>query len=124
MVFPSVKPRARLKSMAGGETKSRRIDIHHHLVPPAYVAATRELGMRDYMPDWSPELSLADMDANGIATAVMSLIQPQVWFGDVALARRLARESNEYGARLAQNHPGRFGLFGVLPLPDADGSLH
>ena len=80
--------------------------------------------MRDYMPEWSPELSLADMDANGIATAVMSLIQPQVWFGEVALARRLARESNEYGARLAQNHPGRFGLFGVLPLPDADGSLH
>jgi len=32
-------------------------------------------------------------------------------------------ELNEYGAKLVSDHKGRFGLFGVLPLPDVDASL-
>ena len=35
----------------------------------------------------------------------------------------LARECNEYGARLMADHPGRFGMFATLPLPDVDGAL-
>jgi predicted TIM-barrel fold metal-dependent hydrolase len=37
--------------------------------------------------------------------------------------RRIARECNEYGAKLAQQHPTRFGLFCALPLPDVDATL-
>ena len=33
-------------------------------------------------------------------------------------ARRIAGESNEYAARLAQQHPGRFGSFAMLPMQD------
>jgi len=59
----------------------------------------------------------------GVATSITSITTPGVSFGDDALARRLARECNEYAARLASDHPGRFGSFAILPWPNADASL-
>ena len=37
--------------------------------------------------------------------------------------RRVARDCNDYAARMAADHPGRFGLFAALPLPDIEASL-
>jgi predicted TIM-barrel fold metal-dependent hydrolase len=102
-----------------------RIDVHHHFIPPFHVEAM----MRGHRtggapPKWSPELSLEDMDKNGIATAILSQVQPGVWWGDnVEEARKLARELNEYAAKMIADHPGRFGLFAVISPPDIDGSL-
>jgi hypothetical protein len=62
------------------------------------------------------------MDAEGVVTAVLSLALPGVWFGDADAARRTSRLCNDYAADLARSHPGRFGLFPVVPLPDIDGS--
>jgi len=100
-----------------------RIDVHHHYLPPFHrpvLLANRSGGG---LPDWSAEKSLDDMDKSGIATAVLSSVQPGVWFGDNEAARKLAREVNEYGAKLVADHPGRFGLFAAIPLPDPEGSL-
>ncbi len=100
-----------------------RVDVHHHYVPPRHleaILARRESGRT---PTWSPELSLAEMDRNGIATSICSLVQPGVWLGDVPSSRALARECNEYGARMTADHAGRFGFFAAIPLPDTDGSL-
>ena len=110
---------------AGRESRAgrvHRIDVHHHVVPPSYLAeiASRRSGAPAL---WTPELSIEDMDGSGIAKSVLSLIQPGVWFGDVDEARRLAREANDYGAGVARDFPGRFGLFATIPLPDAEGSL-
>ncbi|MBI2185605.1 MAG: amidohydrolase [Acidobacteria bacterium] len=64
------------------------------------------------------------MDKNGIGTAICSIVQPGIWLGGgVEESRALARECNDYGARMVADHPGRFGLFAAIPLPDADGSL-
>lgn len=104
------------------------IDVHAHYLPPGYreqVAAGCN-GPPDgipRMPDWEAANTLAVMDRVGIATAMLSVSSPGVNFGDHASARRLARSVNEFARRTADDHPGRFGLFASLPLPDVDGAL-
>lgn len=125
-ILAGLVPGAAVASQPGGKLlaqagKPYRIDIHHHFVSPGYSDALKARGQRH--ADWSVRKSLEDMDRHGIATAVTSLIQPAVWFGDVPLGRRLAREANEYAAALAQDHRGRFATFATLPLPDTEGSL-
>jgi predicted TIM-barrel fold metal-dependent hydrolase len=109
---------------AGPDSRSapRRIDIHHHFFPPDYVAAITVLGAAA-SPAWTTARSLEEMDRSGIATAVLSLSPPAATLGDVAKARSIARDANEYAARMSADHPGRFRLFAALPLPDTDGSL-
>ena len=103
-----------------------RIDVHHHFIPKfhadAMTAAGRRAGGRP--PAWSPEASLEDMDKSGIATAILSVVQPGIWFGgNVEESRNLARKLNDYGAAMVKEHPGRFGLFAVIAPPDVQGSL-
>jgi predicted TIM-barrel fold metal-dependent hydrolase len=101
-----------------------RIDVHYHYSSPAFVAAVRPRNTgQTVLLDWNPAKAIEDMDRDGVATSIVSTSEPGVWFGDDVAARRLAREQNEYGARLMADYPGRFGLFAVLPLPDVDGSL-
>lgn len=103
-----------------------RIDVHHHLFPPAFVDGLVGSGhylSRGIARGWTPQVSIEDMDAAGVATAYTSITAPG--FDVVAQERRVAatRECNEYGARMAADFPGRFGLFASLPLPDVDASL-
>jgi predicted TIM-barrel fold metal-dependent hydrolase len=111
---------------AGGGSasgKPYRIDVHHHIAPPAYSSALKAM-MRGHAK-WSPQASIEDMDKSGIATAITSLINPgmQAWSGDVAMSRKIAREANEYAAKLGRDYPGRFGSFASIPFPDVEGSL-
>ena len=116
-----------------GESSSapqRLIDVHHHIIPPFYLEENRDriAGSRggQITPawlEWTPEKALIAMDQHHVATSVLSLSSPGVWFGDVQGARSTARRSNEYAAELGRKHPGRFGLFAALPLPDPEGSL-
>jgi predicted TIM-barrel fold metal-dependent hydrolase len=103
-----------------------RIDVHHHLFPPAFVSGLVDSNhylSRGIARSWTPRVSLDDMDAAGVARAYTSITAPG--FDVVASDRRVAatRECNEYGARMAAGHPGRFGLFASLPLPDVEASL-
>jgi predicted TIM-barrel fold metal-dependent hydrolase len=105
------------------DAKPQRIDFHHHFLPPRHIEAIVSQRESGAPPKWSPELSLEEMDKNGVATAITSLVQPGVWLGDVQKSRSLARECNEYGAKMVGDHRGRFGFFAAIPLPDVDGSL-
>jgi predicted TIM-barrel fold metal-dependent hydrolase len=100
------------------------IDVHHHVCPPAYAQELIARGINEPPQlNWTVQKSLDDMDKAGVATAISSITTPGVWFGDDGAARRLARKCNDYAARLVRDHPGRFGMFASLPLPDVDGSL-
>jgi predicted TIM-barrel fold metal-dependent hydrolase len=109
---------------ASAAAKPHRIDVHHHLAPPRYLAALGDKLARERpVREWTPGKSIADMDAAGVATSVTSITYPGLWFGDAAAARALARECNDYAAKLRQDYPGRFGMFVNVPLPDVDGAL-
>lgn len=107
---------------------NHRIDVHHHILPPEYVSAVGDdrigpLILAGKTPDWSPEMSIEAMDRHGIATAITSISAPGLWFGDDDETLHLCRVCNEYAADIRRDHPGRFGVFASLPLPNVDASL-
>jgi len=103
-----------------------RIDVHHHLFPPPFVAQLFEHQhylSRGVAAHWTPQVSIEDMDEAGVATAITSITAPGFGLVKADLLRHITRACNEYGARMVIDHPGRFGLFASLPLPDVEGSL-
>jgi predicted TIM-barrel fold metal-dependent hydrolase len=107
-----------------------RIDIHHHILPPAWLAEERERVLyasqgapTELIDGWTPQKAVDDMDRSGVATSVISISTPGVYVGEVAQGRRLARACNEYGADLIKKYPGRFAMFAAIPLPDIEGSM-
>ena len=97
-------------------------------LPTSYVSAARAAGHvhPDGMagwPKWSAEEHLAANGPLGRGTAMLSISSPGTYFGDDAAARRLTREVNEGGAAISRAHPGRFGHFASLPLPDVARAL-
>ena len=73
----------------------RRVDVHHHIVPPLY---------RD---------TLAKASVSTPGTGFLT---------DPSEAADLARRLNAFCASLAADHPGRFGYFATLPMPDVAAS--
>lgn len=106
------------------------IDVHHHFFPPVFKEASDRFLQRAFgevpraIRDWSPAAALEALDRNGVAQAVLSSSSrppepgtpPEVFRGQ-------ARQANEFGARMIQDHPKRFAQFGFLPMPDVEGSL-
>jgi 6-methylsalicylate decarboxylase len=111
-------------AQAPSRVQPRRIDIHHHFAPPAWVTEVRGRPLlQPANTAWTPEQSIEDLDRAGSAAAVISITNPGLWFGDNQATNRVARACNEYGARLVQQYPTRFGLFAAMPLPDIDATL-
>jgi 6-methylsalicylate decarboxylase len=108
-----------------------RIDLHHHYFPPAFLDAQRSAAVRQNRPaalgaaleGWSKARTIEAMDRYGIAIGILSISTPGPWFGNIEESKRLARECNDYAAEMMHDHPGRFGLFAALPLPDPDAAL-
>lgn len=102
---------------------SGRIDVHHHLLPPALLQALERHGITDMaggpVPQWSVQHSLDIMDQQGIGAAITSVSAPGVRFADEAAARSLARACNEFAAGMVSDRPDQFGAFAILPMPFA-----
>src|SRR5688500_7097659 len=89
------------------------IDVHHHIQPP---------GAGGGGPEWTPRIAVEEMDRNGVGTGI-GYPGPIGGLADPEQARRRAGEWNEFGARIGQDHRGRFGLFASLPMHDVEGTL-
>src|SRR5581483_5355933 len=67
----------------------KRIDVHHHFLPPEYMKAEHERlssfthgGVStNQLLSWDASKSIEVMDANNIAVAIVSQTTPGVWFG-------------------------------------------
>jgi predicted TIM-barrel fold metal-dependent hydrolase len=108
------------------KSEPHRIDVHHHLFPPPFIAKLIE--HKHYLAGgvarhWTPRLSIEDMDRASVATAITSITAPGLGFVGAELLNRLTRECNEYASKMTSDHPGRFGLFASVPLPNVEDSL-
>lgn len=105
---------------------TRRIDTHAHIVPPFYKEwlANKNVDAGGLpIPSWSAETTLDFMKANGIETSIMAVSTPGVEPGDRDEARAMARRLNDFAAKVVSDHPGKFGFYATLTLPDVDGAL-
>ena len=121
---------ARIAAAQSAPEPAGLVDVHHHFIPPFWFDEVKDHISRQgggrIVPNWygwSEQRALERMDEAGVATAIVSISAPGVWFGDVTQGRRLSRETSLYAAQLRQRHPKRFGFFAALPLPDIEGSL-
>jgi predicted TIM-barrel fold metal-dependent hydrolase len=106
------------------KAKPHRIDVHHHISPPAWVEALKKAALSNPpINNWTVQKSLDDMDRAGVATAITSPTRPGVGFLPPAEAAAVARASNDFALKLAGDHKGRFGLFAQLPMPYVDETL-
>jgi predicted TIM-barrel fold metal-dependent hydrolase len=99
----------------------RRIDVHHHVSPAPFVDALKKAHL-DTPPidNWTAQKSLDDMDQGGTATAIVSVVPGLGSFLGPAEAAAVARASNEWTRKLADEHKGRFGMFALMPMPHPD----
>ena len=105
-----------------------RIDVHVHFLPEVYAQALAGAGLTTLdggfpIPAWSEDAALKVMDAQGIATAMVSLSSPSSHFLPPPERPALVRAVNDAGASLLRIHPERFGYFATLPMPDVEASL-
>jgi len=99
------------------------IDVHHHVASPSWLASGGTPEEGQVFNGWSIPNTLAEMDAAGVSTAYVSFTVPGHRFDDPAAARRVSRECNQYMADVRAQHPGRFGFFALLPMPNVADSL-
>jgi predicted TIM-barrel fold metal-dependent hydrolase len=122
--LPSVARGQARGAAAAAAPGHRIIDTHYHYSSPLYSETLRPMGTgQTGIIEWNLTKALEDMDKFGVATSIGSISEPGVHFGDDARARALARDCNDFGAKMMHDYPRRFGLFAILPLPDVDGSL-
>jgi predicted TIM-barrel fold metal-dependent hydrolase len=108
-------------------TNPKRIDVHHHILPPGFVSALDSLNVPwtggPEVPQWSLDRAYDTMGRLGIDSAVASAAPGVYWGGDTGFAVKLARATNEFLANVVRDDPEHFGAFATMPLPDVDAAL-
>src|SRR5437879_12947943 len=98
-------------------TASNRIDVHQHIVPPSLLQELGAQRMGAASANWSPARALEELEQGGVSAGMSSIAPAGDPFNDPSTAVRLCRECNDYAARLAADHPRRFGWCASAPSP-------
>ena len=83
---------------AQAENNTRRIDIHHHFISPAWKKqlakwnAVRPIQGHETHQSYDPVKDIAAMDQDGTGISFLSVTTPGMWFGDIDETRRVVRE--------------------------------
>lgn len=109
-------------------TRPHRIDVHHHMFPPFVQELWKKENVRTtpVLMRWTLQSTLDQMEQAGVATTVLSVLAAggfNLPRASIEELRRLTRLANDYAATIRADHPGRFGIFALVPLPDIDGAL-
>jgi predicted TIM-barrel fold metal-dependent hydrolase len=107
------------------------VDTHHHFWAPEYLKLSEDYGAAHHSPvvpaihNWTPQVTLDEMDRGGVKAAVLSLasIREGFWGLDAQKATNVIRACDDFAAKMIGDHPGRFGLFAPLNMLDLDLSL-
>ncbi|TGJ84783.1 hypothetical protein E0Z10_g3958 [Xylaria hypoxylon] len=96
----------------------KRVDVHHHFVPPFYAQALVDGGGDPSgwtIPNWTLEKDLEFNNEEGIAFTFLSITAPGA--GIVPLEKQAAfcRQANEYTAAICASQPTRYGFFASIP---------
>ena len=115
----------------------RTIDIHAHITPEAYIAASRRgeawhnippqgVSNMNYNPrtTWTPQERIADMNSLGVDVQVLSTNASFYNYDmDASVVAAMARDCNDYVAQLTKDYPDRFSAFATLPMQDVAASV-
>jgi predicted TIM-barrel fold metal-dependent hydrolase len=101
------------------ETKGGRsiIDVHAHFQSPALRPLTP-----GPMANWSLASHLEQMDMAGVTRSLLSVTTPGIPATGEQGAK-LARDTNDYAAKLVSDNRGKLGFFTAVPMDDMDLAL-
>ena len=103
------------------QTKRGRIDVHHHMLPPFQDGGVSQLDAAGF-PRCDGQVQRRRRNLfhhHGPAAG-----WPTCYTRHAEGERALARQYNEYGAKVVSDYPKRFGFMGTLPLMDVDATLN
>jgi len=96
-----------------------KVDVHHHVYPPVFTAALQRAGGDPsgwYIPQWTIEADRELCATVGARAAILSVTAPGPAIEpDAQSAAKLARECNEFCARLRDDDPDHYGFFASVP---------
>ncbi len=105
------------RAFSAGAGSRSIIDVHAHFQSPALRPLTP-----GPMAQWSLATHLEQMDMAGVTRSLLSITTPGIpATGEQAV--KLARDTNDYGAKLVADNGRKLGLFTAVPMDDIDNAL-
>jgi len=108
---------ARVRAVHAAAPARSVIDVHAHFQSPALRPFTP-----GPMASWSLTAHLEQMDAAGVTRSLLSITTPGIpATGEQAV--KLARDTNDYAAKLVADNGGKLGFFTAVPMDDIGNAL-